>query len=121
MCSKTWWETPDCRDWAIGYNRDLCSKNWKGAFTIPVQLSDNDVDTVIHKVFLANPASLPALDKLYKDNIGSSHVSDSTASSCKDDDQYFLRLSHPSGPPNFGRKRCGYWTKPERTVKCATN
>ncbi|MDI9528354.1 MAG: BREX system P-loop protein BrxC [Candidatus Cloacimonadota bacterium] len=67
-------------------------KKLEGRFTIPVQLSDNDVDTVIRKVFLAKtPASLPALDKLYKDNIGelSRHLSSTAIAPCKDDDQYF--------------------------------
>lgn len=67
-------------------------KKLEGRFTIPVQLSDTDVDTVIRKVFLAkNPAALPALDKLFKDNIGelSRHLSATTIASGKDDDQFF--------------------------------
>lgn len=67
-------------------------KKLEGRFTIPVQLSDNDVDTVIRKVFLAKtPASLPALDKLYKDNIGelSRHLSSTAIAPGKEDDQYY--------------------------------
>lgn len=67
-------------------------KKLEGRFTIPVQLSDNDVDTVIRKVFLAKtPASLPALDKLYKDNIGelSRHLSSTAIAPSKEDDQYY--------------------------------
>jgi hypothetical protein len=69
-------------------------KKLEGRFTIPVQLSDTDVNTVIRKVFLAkSPTALPALDKLYKDNIGelSRHLSASTIAPQKDDDQYFAQ------------------------------
>ncbi len=100
-------------------------KKLEGRFTIPVQLSDNDVDTVIRKVFLAKtPASLPALDKLYKDNIGelSRHLSSTAIAPCKDDDRVFPpRLSPSFGHRRFWEEALRVLNKPERTVKCATN
>ena len=67
-------------------------KKLEGRFTIPIQLSDNDVDTVVRKVFLAkNPAALPVLDNMYKSNIGelSRHLSGTAIAHKKEDDLYF--------------------------------
>lgn len=67
-------------------------KKLEGRFTIPIQLSDNDVDTVIRKVFLAkSPAALPALDDVYRANIGelSRHLNGTAIAHKKEDDSYF--------------------------------
>lgn len=67
-------------------------KKLEGRFTIPIQLSDNDVDTVIRKVFLAkSPAALPALDNVYKSNIGelSRHLRGTAVAHKKEDDLFF--------------------------------
>jgi hypothetical protein len=67
-------------------------KKLEGRFTIPIQLSDNDVDTVVRKVFLAkSPAALPALDNVYKSNIGelSRHLSGTAVAHKKEDDLFF--------------------------------
>ncbi|MCB5286841.1 MAG: BREX system P-loop protein BrxC [Candidatus Cloacimonetes bacterium] len=67
-------------------------KKLEGRFTIPIQLSDNDVDTVIRKVFLSkNPSAKSALDALYKNNIGElcRHLSGSSIAHKPDDEKYF--------------------------------
>ncbi len=67
-------------------------KKLEGRFTVPIQLSDNDVDTVIRKVFLTkNPSAKSALDALYKDNIGelSRHLSGSSLAHKAEDEKYF--------------------------------
>jgi hypothetical protein len=67
-------------------------KKLEGRFTVRIQLSDNDVDTVIRKVFLAkSPAALPALDNVYKSNIGelSRHLSGTAVAHRKEDDLFF--------------------------------
>ncbi|MDD2260870.1 MAG: BREX system P-loop protein BrxC [Clostridia bacterium] len=69
-------------------------KKLEGRFTIPIQLSDNDVDTVIRKVFLAkSPAVLPVLENVYKSNIGelSRHLSGTAVAHKKEDDLFFTQ------------------------------
>ena len=64
----------------------------EGRFTIQIQLSESDVDTVIRKVFLAKkPSAKPALDDLYKNNIGelSRHLSGGSLAYNQDDENYF--------------------------------
>ncbi|MDD3536026.1 MAG: BREX system P-loop protein BrxC [Candidatus Cloacimonetes bacterium] len=69
-------------------------KKLEGRFTIPIQLSDNDVDTVIRKVFLAKkPEALPHLQHIYNSNIGeiSRHLSGSAIAHQAIDAEYFAQ------------------------------
>ncbi|MFP4183463.1 MAG: BREX system P-loop protein BrxC [Halorhodospira sp.] len=66
----------------------------QGRFTVRVQLSDADVDTVIRKVILAKkPEATDAIDQVMANNLGeiSRHLSGSTIAHQPDDRAYFVQ------------------------------
>ncbi len=69
-------------------------KKLEGRFTVRVELSDTDVDTVIRKVILAKKAdALKPVDEVIQTNIGevSRHLADTTIGHRQDDMDYFAR------------------------------
>jgi len=67
-------------------------KKLEGRFTVRVELSDADVDTVIRKVILAKkPESIPPLQQVMETNLGeiSRHLSGTTVGHRQDDTPFF--------------------------------
>jgi hypothetical protein len=68
-------------------------KKLEGRFTVRVELSDNDVDTVVRKVVLAKrPESISPIESLMNRNIGeiSRHLTGTTIGSSNEDIQFFV-------------------------------
>ncbi len=69
-------------------------KKLEGRFTVRVELSDNDVDTVIRKVFLAKkPNAKESLENLRKTNMGeiSRHLSETSIGHRVEDNDVFIQ------------------------------